>query len=108
MPWHFAEQVACVRWARRERMFCTRAPRLASVRPPGRGGRGQGGGGGLGRPDGAGPGKWLGFSLFFLNFCSVFFYLIFCHCFEFKIIQKMPKVPLNIFILLDVLFSKSS
>ena len=26
-----------------------RAPRLASVRPPGRGGRGQGGGGGLGR-----------------------------------------------------------
>jgi len=31
-----------------------RAPRLASVRPPGRGGRRQGGGGGLGRPDGPG------------------------------------------------------
>ena len=40
------------RWPRQRR----RAPRLASVRPPGRGGRGQGGGGGLGRPDGAGPG----------------------------------------------------
>ena len=55
-----------------------RAPRLASVRPPGRGGRGQGGGGGLGRPDGAGPGKWRQVSsvLFhiFLLFC---FYLIF-------------------------------
>ena len=34
------------------------------------------------------------------------FYLIFCHCFEFKIIQTMPKAPLNIFILLDGLFQK--
>ena len=51
-------------------------------------------------------GKWLGFSLF-LNFCPVFFYLIFCHCFEFKIIQTMPKTPLNIFILLDGLFQSS-
>ena len=38
------------------------------------------------------------FVLFFLN--------LFCHCFEFKIIQTMPKTPLNIFILLDGLFQK--
>ena len=30
MPWHFAEQLACVRWARPERMFCTRAHRVAA------------------------------------------------------------------------------
>ena len=60
-----------------------RAPRLASVRPPGRGGRGQGGGGGLGRPDGAGPGKWRQvsgpgglLSLLFL-FCFSFLFLQF-------------------------------
>ena len=28
MPWHFAEQLACVRWARTERTFCTRAHRV--------------------------------------------------------------------------------
>ena len=57
-----------------------RAPRLASVRPPGRGGRGQGGGGGLGRAGPVvAPGKWLeelgqvGFSLFYI---SVLFYFI--------------------------------
>ena len=59
-----------------------RAPRLASVRPPGRGGRGQGGGGGLGRPDGAGPGKWCQVSgpvafCSVLFFSSVLFYLIY-------------------------------
>ena len=30
MPWHFAEQLACVRWARPERTFCTRAHRVAA------------------------------------------------------------------------------
>ena len=45
--------------------------------------------------------------LLFFNFSVLFyFYLIFCHCFEFKIIQTMPKAPLNIFILLDGLFQK--
>ena len=42
-------------------------------------------------------------SLFY--FCFVLFNL-FCHCFEFKIIQTMPKTPLNIFIWLDGLFQK--
>ena len=30
MPWHFAEQLACVRWARPERTFCTCAHRVAA------------------------------------------------------------------------------
>ena len=60
-----------------------RAPRLASVRPPGRGGRGQGGGGGLGRLGRlvapgrlrvSGPGR---FSALFYFFPSVLFYLIY-------------------------------
>ena len=38
------------------------------------------------------PGNFL-LSLFY--FCFVLFNL-FCHCFEFKIIQTMPKTPLNI------------
>ena len=68
--------------------------------------------GGLGR---AGPvllGHEVGFTgkspgmCSVLYFCSVFFYLIFCHCFEFKIIQTMPKTPLNIIFLLDGLFQK--
>ena len=89
-----------------------RAPRLASVRPPGRGGRGQGGGGGLGRPDGAGPGKWRqvsgpgGFLLCFIFFFCFVLFNLFCHCFEFKIIQTMPKTPLKIFRLLNGLFQK--
>ena len=29
MSWHFAEQLACVRWARPERTFCTCAHRVA-------------------------------------------------------------------------------
>ena len=39
----------------------------------------------------------VGFLLFFIFsfFCFVLFNL-FCHCFEFKIIQTMPKTPLNI------------
>ena len=42
MPWHFAEHVACVLWARPERKFCTRAQPsrhvapLALARPQGR------------------------------------------------------------------------
>ena len=63
------------------------------------------GGGGLGRagPLGelgqvsgrqvSGPGGFLLCFIFF--FCFVLFNL-FCHCFEFKIIQTMPKTPLNI------------
>ena len=43
-------------------------------------------------------------SLFY--FCSVCFINLFCHYFEFKIIQTIPKTPLNIFILLDGLFQK--
>ena len=31
MPWHFAEQLACVRWARPERTFCTRARNRAAT-----------------------------------------------------------------------------
>ena len=49
------------------------------------------------------PGKVSLLCLLFL--CFVLFNL-FCHCFEFKIIQTMPKTPLNIFILLDGLFQK--
>ena len=30
MPWHFAEQLACVRWARPEHTFCTRAHRVTA------------------------------------------------------------------------------
>ena len=30
MPWHFAEQLACMHWARPERTFCTRAHRVAA------------------------------------------------------------------------------
>ena len=89
-----------------------RAPRLASVllarEEDDRGGSG----GGLGRAGPVvAPGKWLeelgqvGFSLFLFSVCFIF-YLIFCHCFEFKIIQTMPKAPLNIFILLYGLFQK--
>ena len=58
---------------------------------------------------GAGPGKWApgkSFCSFFKFSVLFYFYLIFCHCFEFKIIQTMPKAPLNIFILLDGLFQK--
>ena len=63
---------------------------------------------------GAGPGKWrqvggpgglLSLSIYFCSICFVLFNS-FCHCFEFKIIQTMPKTPLNIFILLDGLFQK--
>ena len=42
MPWHFAEHVACVHWARPKRTFCTRAQPsrrvapLAFARPQGR------------------------------------------------------------------------
>ena len=53
---------------------------------------------------GAGPGK--SFCSFFKFSVLFYFYLIFCHCFEFKIIQTMPKTPLNIFIWLDGLFQK--
>ena len=58
---------------------------------------------------GAGPGKWApgkSFCSFFKFSVLFYFYLIFCHCFEFKTIQTMPKTPLNIFILLDGLFQK--
>ena len=65
------------RWPRQRR----RAPRLASVRPPGRGGRGQGGGGGLGRLGRlvapgrlrvSGPGRFSAlFYFFFLLFCFI-------------------------------------
>ena len=44
-------------------------------------------------------------ALFFCLF-YIFFLNLFCHCFEFKIIQTMPKTPLNIFVLLDGLFQK--
>ena len=30
MPWHFAEQLACMRWARPEPTFCTRVHRVAA------------------------------------------------------------------------------
>ena len=55
--------------------------------------------------------RWLecqvsGWASLFYFFVLFYFYLIFCHCFEFKIIQTMPKDPLNIFILLDGLFQK--
>ena len=57
------------------------------------------GGGSVGwAAGGAGPGKWAPG-----KFCSVsyfssvlFLFNLFCHCFEFKIIQTMPKTPLNI------------
>ena len=46
----------------------------------------------LGQP-GKGPGKFL----FFFYFCSILFYLIyFATVLNFKIIQTMPKTPLNI------------
>ena len=66
---------------------------------------------------GGGLGRWRswarqvsqvsGWASLFFKF-SVLFVLfnIFCHCFEFKQIQTMPKTPLNIFILLDGLFQK--
>ena len=68
--------------------------RHASPLPTGRGRRQGGSGDGLGR---AGPGKWApgNFLLSLFYFCFVLFNL-FCHCFEFKIIQTMPKTPLNI------------
>ena len=57
---------------------------------------------------GAGPGKWAPGKFCSVSyFSSVLFFNLFCHCFEFKkIIQTMPKAPLNIFILLDGLFQK--
>ena len=62
-----------------------------------------GGSGGLGRPDGAGPGKWRqasgpgGLLSLSIYFCSVLFYLIcFATVLNLKIIQTMPKTPLNI------------
>ena len=84
--------------------------RRARARPPGReeddrGGRRRW----AGPAGGAGPGKWApgkSFCSFFKFSVLFYFYLIFCHCFEFKIIQTMPKAPLNIFILLDGLFQK--
>ena len=86
-------------------------PRLC---PSGEGGRRQGrGGDGLGRLGRlvapgrlrvSGPGRFPLSPV--LLFCLFYFYLIFCHCFEFKIIQTMPKAPLNIFILLYGLFQK--
>ena len=30
MPWHLVEHIACVLWARPERMFCTRVHRAAA------------------------------------------------------------------------------
>ena len=59
----------------------------------------------------AGPGglrgeRQVSLLLLFNFFVLFYFYLIFCHCFEFKIIQTMPKAPLNIFILLYGLFHK--
>ena len=45
-------------------------------------------------------------ALFYISVLFYFFLNLFCHCFEFKIIQTMPKAPLNIFILLDGLFQK--
>ena len=69
-------------------------------------GRGEEDDGGLqgwvGPAGGAGPGKWrqVGgpgglLSLSIYLFC-LFLFNLFCHCFEFKIIQTMPKTPLNI------------
>ena len=54
---------------------------------------------------------WTGKRQVSLLLCFIFFFCfvlfnLFCHCFEFKIIQTMPKTPLNIFILLDGLFQK--
>ena len=49
-PWREGEARERLGGSRRWPGPLGRAPRLASVRPPGRGGRGQGGGGGLGRP----------------------------------------------------------
>ena len=78
--------------------------RRARARPPGREEDDKGGsGGGLGRAGPVGlPGERQvspgGFSLScFFIFVLFSFYLIFCHCFEFKIIQKMPKAPLEYF-----------
>ena len=77
-----------------------------------RGGRRQGEApGGLGRTGGL-PAQELG-RLLAPGKCSLLCFIIlfsfiniFCHCFEFKQIQTMPKTPLNIFILLDGLFQK--
>ena len=59
-----------------------------------------------GRPAGCQvrPGRFLLFFFIFL-FCFILFNLLPLF-FEFKIIQTMPKAPLNIFILLDGLFQK--
>ena len=90
-----------------------RAPRLASVLLAREEDDRGGGGDGLGRLGRlvapgrlrvSGPGRFPLSPV--LLFCLCYFYLIFCHCFEFKIIQTMPKAPLNIFILLYGLFQK--
>ena len=44
---------------------------------------------------------WTGKRQVSLLLCFIFFFCfvlfnLFCHCFEFKIIQTMPKTPLNI------------
>ena len=57
----------------------------------------------LGQVSGRQVSGWA--SLFYFSVLFIFLNL-FCHCFEFKIIQTMPKAPLNIFILLDGLFQK--
>ena len=79
--------------------------------PTGAGKTGGGTPGGLGRTGGL-PAQELGRLLApgkcsLLCFIVLFSFInIFCHCFEFKQIQTMPKTPLNIFILLDGLFQK--
>ena len=62
---------------------------------------GEGGGGGLGQREELGRLGWtgkrqVGSCSFIFLFC-LFLFNLFCHCFEFKkIIQTMPKTPLNI------------
>ena len=63
----------------------------------------------LGRPAAAGLHReepQVSFSFFLFFFLCFVLFNLFCHCFEFKIIQTMPKTPLNIFIWLDGLFQK--
>ena len=85
------------RWPRQHR----RAPRLASARPPGRGGRGQGGGGGLGRLatgvgqlgrlQVSGPGS-LSLSLF-----SNYFSFLFC-----RFVLNLVLKPIQFILLLTI------
>ena len=62
---------------------------------------GEGGGDGLGQREELGRLGWTGKRQVSLLLCFIFFFCfvlfnLSCHCFEFKIIQTMPKTPLNI------------